>query len=126
MAAIAVAGVGLMVVCSSSLAAVMMMGGEEETPTTTTTTTTSTGPAAGPTAPVFDNDFELVDGQTVQCASNGPKPQAHASYRYVGANKLRWYGTGAEMASWDAGPAEVIDDCTGLSRGSPWQMGMKP
>ena len=32
MAAIAVAGVGLMVVCSSSLAAVMMMGGEEETP----------------------------------------------------------------------------------------------
>ena len=117
------AGVGLMV-CSSSLAAVMMMGGEEETPTTTTTT--SAGPAAGPAAPVFDNDFELVDGQTVQCASNGPKPQAHAAYRYVGANKLRWYGTGAEMASWDAGPAEVIDDCTGLSRGSPWQMGMKP
>ena len=35
MAAIAVAGVGLMVVCSSSLAAVMMMGGEkEDTPTT--------------------------------------------------------------------------------------------
>ena len=32
MAALAVAGVGLMVVCSSSLAAVMMMGGEEETP----------------------------------------------------------------------------------------------
>jgi hypothetical protein len=31
MAAIAIAGVGLMVVCSSSLAAVMMMGGEEET-----------------------------------------------------------------------------------------------
>jgi hypothetical protein len=30
MAAIAVAGVGLMVVCSSSLAAVMMMGGEED------------------------------------------------------------------------------------------------
>jgi len=45
MAAIAVAGVGLMVVCSSSLAAVMMMGGEEETPATTTT--------AGPTAPTI-------------------------------------------------------------------------
>jgi hypothetical protein len=43
MAAIAVAGVGLMVVCSSSLAAVMMMGGEEDTPTTTT--------PAGPSAP---------------------------------------------------------------------------
>tara|TARA_B100000497_G_scaffold61732_1_gene70045 strand:+ start:1028 stop:1813 length:786 start_codon:yes stop_codon:yes gene_type:complete len=40
MAAIAVAGVGLMVVCSSSLAAVMLMGGEEETPA-----------PAGPSAP---------------------------------------------------------------------------
>src|SRR5210317_1635744 len=46
MAAIAVAGVGLMVVCSSSLAAVMMMGGEEETPTPSTT-------SAGPTAPTI-------------------------------------------------------------------------
>jgi hypothetical protein len=36
MATLAVAGVGLMVVCSSSLAAFMMMGGEEETPTPTT------------------------------------------------------------------------------------------
>ena len=34
MAGLAVAGVGLMVVCSSSLAAVMLMGGEEETPDT--------------------------------------------------------------------------------------------
>lgn len=42
MAAIAVAGVGLMVVCSSSLAAVMLMGGEEETPDPT---------SAGPTTP---------------------------------------------------------------------------
>ena len=47
MAAIAVAGVGMMMVCSSSLAAVMMMGGEEETPTPTTTTT------AGPSGPVL-------------------------------------------------------------------------
>src|SRR5210317_268814 len=45
MAAIAIAGVGLMVVCSSSLTAVMMMGGEEETSATTTT--------AGPSAPVL-------------------------------------------------------------------------
>lgn len=48
MAAIAVAGVGLMVVCSSSLAAVMMMRGEEETPATTT----PAGPA-GPAAPTL-------------------------------------------------------------------------
>ena len=41
MAAIAVAGVGLMVCCSSSVAA-LMMGGEEETPSATT----STGPSA--------------------------------------------------------------------------------
>jgi len=119
MAAIAIAGVGLMVVCSSSLAAFMMMSGEEETPTPTPTPTE-------PAPPVYDNEFELVEGETVQCASNGPKSQAHAAYRYVGANRLRWYGTGAEMASWDAGPATVIEDCTGLSRGSPWQMGMKP
>ena len=39
MAAIAVAGVGLMVVCSSSLAAVMMMGGSDDTPTPTPTST---------------------------------------------------------------------------------------
>ena len=43
MAAIAIAGVGMMMICSSSLAAVMMMGGEEETPTT----------SAGPTAPTI-------------------------------------------------------------------------
>jgi hypothetical protein len=47
MAAIAVAGVGLVVVCSSSLAAVMMMGGEEDTPTPASTT------SAGPTAPTI-------------------------------------------------------------------------
>jgi hypothetical protein len=49
MAAIAVAGVGLMVVCSSSLAAVMMMGREEETPTPSTTSTTSA--TSAPTLP---------------------------------------------------------------------------
>ena len=46
MAAIAVAGVGMMMICSSSLAAVMLMGGDEETPTPTP----PTGPAA-PTLP---------------------------------------------------------------------------
>ena len=47
MAALAVAGVGLMVVCSSSLAAVMMMGGEEETPVPVATT------PVGPVAPTL-------------------------------------------------------------------------
>ena len=41
MAAIAVAGVGMMMVCSSSLAAVMLMGGEEETPAPAATTPTT-------------------------------------------------------------------------------------
>src|SRR6056300_167688 len=47
MAAIAAAGVGLMVVCSSSLAAAMMMGGEEETPDTSAGAGTGTGATGG-------------------------------------------------------------------------------
>ena len=58
MAAIAVAGVGLMVVCSSSLAAVMMMGGEEETPTPSTTT-------AGPAAPTIPSGQYVRLEQTI-------------------------------------------------------------
>ena len=58
MAAIAVAGVGMMMVCSSSLAAAMMMGGEEDTPAPTKTT--PTGPSA-PTRAKYetypDHDF---------------------------------------------------------------------
>ena len=109
-------GVLSMCCICSSIVSGAVMGGEtvEETKPVETT------------SPEIDNEFELVDGQTVQCASNGPKPQAHAAYRYVGLNKLRWYGNGDEIESWDAGPAKVIDDCTGLSRGSPFQMGMKP
>jgi hypothetical protein len=57
MAAIAVAGVGLMVVCSSSLAAVMMMGGEEDTPTTTT--------PAGPAAPTIPSGQYVRLEQTI-------------------------------------------------------------
>jgi hypothetical protein len=54
MAAVAIAGIGMMMVCSSSLAAVMLMGGEEETPTTTT----SAQSAAGPTG---DEDDDTGD-----------------------------------------------------------------
>jgi hypothetical protein len=56
MAAIAVAGVGLMVVCSSSLAAAMMMGGEEDTSATTT--------SAGPTTPVIKKYRYVRVGRT--------------------------------------------------------------
>jgi hypothetical protein len=44
MAAVSIAGIGMMMVCSSSLAAVMLMGGEEETPTTTTSAQSAAGP----------------------------------------------------------------------------------
>ena len=57
MAAIAVAGVGLMVVCSSSLAAVMMMGGEEDTPASAT--------SAGPTAPTLPSGQYVRLEQTI-------------------------------------------------------------
>ena len=69
MAAIAIAGVGLMVVCSSSLAAVMMMGGEEETPTTTTTTTT--GPSARSPEPACEEDLTITtqEGTLGACGS---------------------------------------------------------
>jgi hypothetical protein len=56
MAAVAIAGIGMMMVCSSSLAAVMLMGGEEETPTPTTTTSAQS--AAGPTG---DEDDDTGD-----------------------------------------------------------------
>jgi len=49
MAAVAIAGIGMMMVCSSSLATVMLMGGEEETPAPTTSAGPAAGPAAGPT-----------------------------------------------------------------------------
>ena len=65
MAALAVAGVGLMVVCSSSLAAAMMMGGEEETPTTTPTTSAGpSGPACQPN-PTFDAQTGTVAGESI-------------------------------------------------------------
>src|SRR6056300_1259610 len=56
MAAIAVAGVGMMMMCSSSLAAVMLMNGEEDTPAPAATT------SAGPTAPVIDPDGNMLAG----------------------------------------------------------------
>ena len=50
MAAIAVAGVGLMVVCSSSLAAVMLMGGEEKEDPVVPSTTPAATPNSRPVA----------------------------------------------------------------------------
>jgi hypothetical protein len=65
MAAIAAAGVGLMVVCSSSVAAFMMMGDDDDdkkkkTPLGPTGPTGPTGPSPGPAPPV-DPCAGLVD-----------------------------------------------------------------
>jgi hypothetical protein len=56
MAAVAIAGIGMMMVCSSSLTAVMLMGGEEETPTT------SAQSAAGPTGDEDDDSAGDEEG----------------------------------------------------------------
>jgi len=58
MAAIAVAGVGLMMVCSSSVAAAMMMGGEEkEDPVVPKT----------PKTPVDPFPTSITDSQALRC-----------------------------------------------------------
>ena len=57
MAAIAAAGVGLMVVCSSSSAAMMMMGGSEETPAATST---AAGAGAGAGAGTEDTTPSML------------------------------------------------------------------
>ena len=87
MAAIAVAGVGLMVVCSSSLAAAMMMGGEEDTPATTT--------SVGPSAPTIT----YVEADTVKLTrSNGPLMIAEVMI-YDSDDKLISHGTGVTVTS---------------------------
>jgi hypothetical protein len=127
MSAIAVAGVGLMVVCSSSLAAAMMMGGEEETPATS-------GPAApvikkyryvrvGRTNPdnsdhflnlseveVFSGGVNVASGKTVTASSlfNGQYP--HASL--VDENKSNYSHTNnseTEYFDIDLGEAYEIE-----------------
>ena len=76
MAAIAVAGVGLMVVCSSSVAAAMMMGGSEDDAAATTTTTTPNTPVV-PTRPKYveypDHDFT---GGDIACTTGEDESDA--------------------------------------------------
>jgi hypothetical protein len=87
MSAIAVAGVGLMVVCSSSLAAVMMMGGEEETPATTT----SAGPSAGPSGPVVPKPTGLYTTQQgLRHQSNNPEDGKTENLWYASQPGTPW------------------------------------
>ena len=76
MAAIAVAGVGMMVMCSSSVAAAMMMGGSEDDAAATTTTTTPKTPVV-PTRPKYveypDHDFT---GGDIACTTGEDESDA--------------------------------------------------
>ena len=107
MAAIAVAGVGLMVVCSSSLAAVMM-GGEEETPTPAT----SAGPSA-PTTTTFyaseiPNDAMVIEPGEIPMSVrfNSPKDSTDEESTYYlnlqADGQLVWVKTGTGTA-WAMG-----------------------
>jgi len=79
MAAVAIAGIGMMMVCSSSLAAVMLMGGEEETPTPTTTTSAQS--AAGPTGDE-DDDTGDEDDDTGDDDSGATTPTPAPAVEY--------------------------------------------
>ena len=114
MAAIAVAGVGLMVVCSSSLAAVMMMGGEEETPATTTT--------AGPSGPVLPKaQYVRVERPSADYPDNIINLGELEVFDKAGTNiALNATVTGGPGGAHSAGPfARLTDgDATGLKSGN--------
>ena len=105
----AVAGVGLMVVCSSSLAAAMMMGGEEDTPTTTT----SAGPSAPTTTTFFEseipNDAMVIDvGEiTLGQSYNSPKNSTDTTRKYylihTSNGNLAWKKQGEGTPAWTMG-----------------------
>ena len=85
MAAIAIAGVGMMVVCSSSLAAVMMMGGEEETPAPAATTPEVPEDTTPSMLKCLDTRKRGEKGWTN--ASNGRKEYTEAEARALCAGK---------------------------------------
>jgi hypothetical protein len=110
MAAIAIAGVGLMVVCSSSLAAVMMMGGDEDTPATTPTT--SAGPS-GPSPITFMDSTIPGDAMVIEPGEipmnspiTSPKDSSLETSDYhlnfQGDGQLVWVKTGTGTA-WAMG-----------------------
>jgi hypothetical protein len=110
MAAMAVAGVGLMVVCSSSLAAAMMMSGEEETPATG-------GGGGGPSAPTtttffeseIPNDAMVIDvGEiTLGQSYNSPKNSTDTTRKYylihTSNGNLAWKKQGEGTPAWTMG-----------------------
>jgi hypothetical protein len=114
MSAIAVAGVGLMVVCSSSLAAVMMMGGEEETPATTT--------SAGPSGPVLPSaQYVRVERPSGDYPDNIVNLGELEVFDKAGTNiALNATVTGGPGPAHNAGPfANLTDgDVSGLIQGN--------
>ncbi len=115
MAAIAIAGVGLMVVCSSSLAAVMMMGGEEETPTPLTT-------SAGPSGPVLPKaQYVRVEKPSANYPANVINLGELEVFDKAGTNiALNATVTGGPGPAHSAGPFNRLTDgnATGLMSGN--------
>jgi len=114
MAAIAVAGVGLMVVCSSSLAAAMMMGGDDDSSGGGGGAGSSAGPSAVP------NVLSDPVGTPIQCNANDVGSGVNAAvYRYMGGTELRHYPNPPIASSWDPDWATTFKkiDCEGLTEG---------
>ena len=87
MAAIAAAGVGLMVVCSSSSAAMMMMGGSEETPAATSTAAATT--AAAPVVPKPTGLYSTTDG--IRHQANNPDGEHLFYHRHTNSPWAKHY-----------------------------------
>jgi hypothetical protein len=118
MAAVAVAGVGMMVVCSSSLAAVMMMGGDDDSSGGGGGAGSSAGPSAGPSA--VPNVLSDPVGTPIQCNANDVGSGVNAAvYRYMGGTELRHYPNPPIATSWDPdwGTTFKKIDCEGLTEG---------
>ena len=127
MAAVAIAGIGMMMVCSSSLAAVMLMGGEEETPTTTTTTSAQS--AAGPTG---DEDDDTGDDDSGGGGGGGgggdnsgattPTPAPAVEYHWR-EKALKKISVGVPFKSIENKPLDACkqecenqEECSGFNR----------
>ena len=87
MAAIAAAGVGLMVLCSSSSAAMMMMGGSEETPAATSTAAATT--AAAPVVPKPTGLYSTTDG--IRHQANNPDGEHLFYHRHTNSPWAKHY-----------------------------------
>ena len=122
MAAIAVAGVGMMVMCSSSVAAAMMMGGEEKNIDGGDISGAGTGAATTPTGPTLPSaQYVKVERPTGTYPGNIVNLGEIEVFDKAGTNiALNAVVTGGPGGAHSAGPfANLTDgDVTGLIGGN--------